>query len=382
MIKRRVYGATTSPLFKISMFLMSSMLFALKPALAQSGPDIELGGKILAVIQENKPWISESDYSRIEAKWKIALKKLVAHPNSETSEGSAGFFRIFVDNIDTWEISFEKNDFLFKRMFAAIIGTRGLSYPLNEIMKLAIPIVDLMQKSMIDRKQVYLSWINSYFSLILENAIERSTPAEISETLDQPLSKRILLSSHLFLKSYLIGLSRSKIFDYEYKHLLAKTYLSKEFPGEIQSTALDVAANAAWDLAQDNKKIKESAPPIKEIAETVQLLKNYFFELSHSQDELWLQKRTIKGIAKIPFPTQDTKDFLRKIAIDKKNYPPELRQVAFDSLLRIRGYLDPGGAYAGGPPDHLWLRNLRVFISLKYELVAARLGRSCRALLR
>ncbi|MBK8204807.1 MAG: hypothetical protein IPK68_21690 [Bdellovibrionales bacterium] len=310
------------------------------------------------------------------------MKELVAHPNSENSEGSGGFFRIFVDNIATWEISFEKNDVLFKRMFAAIIGTRGLSYPLNEIMKLAIPIADLVQLSIIDRKQVHLNWINSHFSLILENAIERSTPAEISETLDQPLSKRILLSSHLFLKSYLIGLSRSKIFDYEYKHLLAKSYLSKEFPGEIQSTALDVAANAAWDLAQDNKKIKESAPPIKEIAETVQLLKNYFFELSHSQDELWLQKRTIKDIAKIPFPTQDTKDFLRKIAIDKKNYPPELRQVAFDSLLRIRGYLDPGGAYAGGPPDHLWLRNLRVFISLKYELVAARLGRSCRALLR
>lgn len=385
MIKRRVFIAHSSPLFKISifsMFLMSSMLFALKPALAQSGPDIELGGKILAVIQENRPWISESDFSKIEAKWKLALKELVSHPNSGTSEGTGRFFKIFVDTIATWEISFEKNDVLFKRIFAAIIGTRGLAYPLNEIMKLAIPIADLMQESMTDRKQVYRDWGNGHFSLILENAIERSTLAEISETLDQPLSKRILLSPHLFLKSYLIGLSRSNIVDYEYKHLLAKTYLSKEFPGEIQSTALDVAANAAWDLAQDNKKIKENAPPTKEIAETVQLLKNYFFELNHSQDELWLQKRTIKGIAKIPSPTQDTKDFLRKIASDKKNYPPELRQVAFDSLLRIRGYLDPGGAYAGGPPDHLWLRNLRVFISLKYDLLAARLGRSCGTLLR
>lgn len=382
MIKRRVYIAHSSPLFKISMFLMSSMLFALKPAFAQSGPDIELGGKILSVIQETKPWISESDYLKIEAKWKLALKELVSHPNSESSEGSVGFFKIFVESVASWEISFEKNDVLFKRMFAAIIRTRGLAYPLKEIMKLAIPIANLMQESMIDHKQVYLNWVNSHFSLILENAIERSTLAEISESLDQPLSKRILLSSHLFLKSYLIGLSRSNNVNYEYKHLLAKTYLSKEFPGEIQSTALDVAANAAWTLVQENKETKGNAPPTKEIAETVHLLKNYFFELSHSQDELWLQTKTINGIAKIPFPTQDTKDFLRKIAIDKKNYPPELRQVAFDSLLRIRGYLDPGAAYAGGPPDHLWLRNLRVFVSLKYDLLEARVGRICGALLR
>ncbi|MBK8204808.1 MAG: hypothetical protein IPK68_21695 [Bdellovibrionales bacterium] len=68
MIKRRVYIAHSSPVFIISMFLISSMLYALNPAMAQSGPDIELGGKILSVIQETKPWISESDYSRIEEK--------------------------------------------------------------------------------------------------------------------------------------------------------------------------------------------------------------------------------------------------------------------------------------------------------------------------
>lgn len=388
MINRKVYTLTSRPLLKMAMFVMSIVLFPPRPALAQSGPDIELGGKILTVIHDSKPWISQSDYPRIEAKWRIALNELVSHPTPDTADRSDRFFRIFVDNIATWEISFENNGVLFKKIFAAVVGTRGLAYPLNEIMKLAIPIAQLMQESMTDRKHIHRDWGNGYFSMILENAIERASLAEISETLDEPMNKWILLSPHLFLKSYLKGLSRSKNADYEFKHQLARTYLSSSFPAEIQSMALDVAVNAAWDLAQQSKMTKKDSLPakeikeIKEIAETVHLLKEYFFGLSHSQEGPWLQIRVVKGISNIPFPTQITKDFLTEIATDKKNYPPELRRVAFDSLLKIRGYLDPGGAYAGGPPDHLWLRNLRVYMSLKYALVVAKLGRSCGTLLR
>lgn len=382
MIKRKVYNVTSGPLLKMAMFVMSMVLFPPRPAFAQSGPDIELGGKILTVIHDNKRWISESDYSKIEAKWRIALNELVSHPTPDTADRSDSFFRIFVDNIATWKISFENNDVLFKKIFAAVVETRGLAYPLNEIMKLAIPIAQLMQESMTDPKHIHRDWGNGYFPMILENAIERASLAEISETLHEPMNKWILLSPHLFLKSYLKGLSRSKIADYEFKHQLARTYLSSSIPAEIQATALDVAVNAAWDLAQQSKMNKKDSLPTKEIAETVHLLKDYFFGLSHSQEGPWLQIRVIKGISNIPFPTQVTKDFLTEIAIDKKNYPPELRQVAFDSLLKIRGYLDPGGAYMGGPPDHLWLRNLRVYISLKYDLLSAKVALTCRSRLR
>ncbi len=332
-------------------------------------------------IQENKKWIPEADYPKIEAKWKLALSELTSTPELEKGEGAGRFFKIFVNNIATWKISIVENAILFRNLFPAIIQTRGLHYLLDEIMRLAIPFADIMQSG-IDLRSTGLDWAIARLSMIVENAIERSSFEKINETLAQPQSNRLLLSPHLFLKAYLNGVSRSTNIGYEHKYLLAKKYLSQEFPGEIQKAALDLAVHAAWKIAQESKKARADSSPVKEVADTVDFLINYFFELGDSTENIWLRIGIIKGISSIPSPTEMTKDFFLSVAINQEKYSTELRQMAYGALLKARGYLDPGVAYGGGRPDHFWLRNLHTIVALKFDLFKAKVARSCGAFLR
>ncbi len=384
-MKPKVCVVNRSRFFQVALCLISLILFGRPyPVFAQTGIDIELGVKILTIIQQNKKWIPEADYPKIEGKWKHALlSDLVSTSkieNFENGESTGGFFEVFVDNIATWEISTADNAILFRDLFRVILETRGLSYPLHEIMKLAIPFAEMIQSGADLRLVAGLEWTISRLSMIVETAIERSSLATINEILAQPQSGHILLSPHLFLMAYLNGVRRSKIIDYESKHALSQKYLSVKYPGEIQNAALDLAAHEAWKAEQESKNSATDSSPTREAIETVDLLIDYFFGLSDSTENIWLRANTIKGISSIPSPTKKMKDFFLNIAINRK-YPTDLRQKAFEALLKTRGYLDPGAAYAGGPPDHLWLRNLRAFLALKYDLFAEKVARSCRSAL-
>lgn len=377
-----------SRLFKLALYLICLILLGHPGHIfAQTGVDIELGGKILTVIHDNEKWIPTADYQKIEEKWRHALSKLVSTPKTDSAENKENpeiFFKVFVDNIETWDISILDNPILaifFRNLFGVILETRGLSYPLHDIMRLAIPFAEIIESGANLRLVAGLEWTISRLSMIVETAIEKSSLATINEILARPQSGHILLSPQLFLKSYLNGVSRSKNIDHEKKYSLAREYLAIKYPGEIQNAALNLATHAAWKVAQESKKSATDSSPTRQITETVDSLIDYFFKLSDSPEYIWLRANTIKGISSISSPTEQTKDFFLNIAINR-NYPPELRQKSFEALLKARGYLDPGVAYAGGPPDNLWLQNLRVFLALKFDLFATKVARSCRAVLR
>jgi hypothetical protein len=121
------------------------------------------------------------------------------------------------------------------------------------------------------------------------------------------------------------------------------------------------SAFAQAGITEGNEKEESFSSRDKDSEKRFRDLKDYFFEQDDSDDGDWYRKRTIKNISEISLPTQDIEDFLVMIVIDKKRYSLELRQEGFNSLLKVRGYLDPLVPILGGPPKNLWIQNLRIF---------------------
>lgn len=142
------------------------------------------------------------------------------------------------------------------------------------------------------------------------------------------------------------------------------------------------SAFAQTHMTDGNENVENSSPRNEESESYFQELKHRFFQEGYLDNGDWLRHKTIELISEIYPRPQDIEDFLVMVVIDKKNHSPTLRHKAYNSLLKVRGSIDPLAPILGGAPRNLWIQNLGIFLRLEYDLFVIKASRSCGSLLR